>query len=109
MINTVKYHRRDRRNSQLDHVSIDDQLTADLSDHSPTPEELNVMFDYLRWILDQLPAPQKRILQLRLEGYSIEEISERVSLSQRSVKRALARVRELVQMREQDHGGAGQS
>ncbi len=108
IVNTVKHHRRDRRNSQLDQNTQADSILSDLADRTPTPDELNVMFDYLRWILDQLPAQQKKILQLRLEGHSIEEIAERVSLSQRSVKRALARVRELIQTRneaEQDQIG----
>ena len=94
--NTVKHHRRDRRNSKLQEpLSAPDQEIC-LADRSPSPEELNVMFDYLRWILDQLPELQKTMLQLRMEGYSIAEIAEQVSLSQRSVKRGLAKVRELV-------------
>ena len=106
VVNTVKHHRRDRRNSQLDQHKPVDGMLNELAGRTPTPDELNVMFDYLRWILDQLPEQQKQILQLRLEGNSIEEIAERVTLSQRSVKRALARVRELIQARNDAEGDA---
>lgn len=98
VINTVRHHRRQCRNSQLDE-GIQTGLSAQLADRSPTPDELNVMYDYLHWIMDQLPDVQKEMLRLRLEGYSNLEISQRVSLSQRTVKRALARVRELIVQR----------
>jgi RNA polymerase sigma factor (sigma-70 family) len=38
---------------------------------------------------------QRKVLQLRLEGFSMDEISQRVELSSRTVKRILQKVREV--------------
>ena len=103
VVNTIRHHRRNRRDSKRDQNEQASGPITELVDRTPTPEELNVMFDYLRWIMEQLPETQKQILQLRLEGFSIGEIAEQVELSQRSVKRGLARIRDLIQARnEQD-------
>ena len=40
---------------------------------------------------------QQRILMLRLQGYSVEEVANEVSLSERTVKRVLQKVRDLWQ------------
>ncbi len=95
VINTIKHHHRDRRRTTREQSSSTSDGSSQLADRNPTPEELNILVDYLAWILNQLNSAQREMIQLRLEGYTVAEIADRVQLSQRTVKRALARAREL--------------
>ncbi len=95
VINTIKHHHRDRRRTTCEQSSSTSDGSSQLADRNPTPEELNILVDYLAWILNQLNSAQREMIQLRLEGYTVAEIADRVQLSQRTVKRALARAREL--------------
>ncbi len=95
VINTIKHHHRDRRRTTREQSSSTSDGSSQLADRNPTPEELNILVDYLAWILNHLNPAQREIIQLRLEGYTVAEIADRVQLSQRTVKRALARARQL--------------
>ncbi len=96
VINTIKHHHRDRRRTTREQSSSTSDGSSQLADRNPTPEELNILVDYLAWILNHLNPAQREIIQLRLEGYTVaEKIADRVQLSQRTVKRALARARQL--------------
>ncbi len=95
VINTIKHHHRDRRRTTCEQSSSTSDGSSQLADRNPTPEELNILVDYLAWILNQLNSAQREMIQLRLEGYTVAEIADRVQLSQRTVKRALARARQL--------------
>ncbi len=95
VINTIKHHHRDRRRTTCEQSSSTSDGSSQLADRNPTPEELNILVDYLAWILNHLNPVQREIIQLRLEGYTVAEIADRVQLSQRTVKRALARARQL--------------
>ncbi len=95
VINTIKHHHRDRRRTTCEQSSSTSDGSSQLADRNPTPEELNILVDYLAWILNHLNPAQREIIQLRLEGYTVAEIADRVQLSQRTVKRALARARQL--------------
>ncbi len=94
VINTIEHH-RDRRCTTREQSSSTSDGSSQLADRNPTPEELNILVDYLAWILNHLNPAQREIIQLRLEGYTVAEIADRVQLSQRTVKRALARARQL--------------
>ncbi len=94
VINTIEHH-RDHRCTTREQSSSTSDGSSQLADRNPTPEELNILVDYLAWILNHLNPVQREIIQLRLEGYTVAEIADRVQLSQRTVKRALARARQL--------------
>ncbi len=94
VINTIEHH-RDHRCTTREQSSSTSDGSSQLADRNPTPEELNILVDYLAWILNQLNSAQREMIQLRLEGYTVAEIADRVQLSQRTVKRALARARQL--------------
>ncbi|RPI88679.1 MAG: sigma-70 family RNA polymerase sigma factor [Planctomycetaceae bacterium] len=76
--------RDDRRTTSLDGVD-DSQL---LATHSPEMYELMI-----REILESLADPERQVVVLRLQGFTVEEVSDRVSLSRRSVERLLCSAR----------------
>ena len=98
VLNSIKHHYRDKRNPGREvHGGGEDSMATGppIADRTPGPEDLNVVVDYLNWILAQLPEDYQGILQMRMEGFSIAEIAEKVDVSERTVKRVLARVRDL--------------
>lgn len=53
----------------------------------PTPDEIVALAEIVEQIMGHLDPEQQRILALRLEGWSVREVSERVKLSERTVYR----------------------
>ncbi len=62
----------------------------------PSPVEALALVDQLEQVMRQLEPVQRRILELRLQGYTFEEIAADVRLSRRSVCRTLDRIKELL-------------
>jgi RNA polymerase sigma factor (sigma-70 family) len=98
VMRTVKHHQRQRRDVQLDQRSESGE-PVHIPDLSPGPEQVNILIDYLNWIFNRLPDSSQSVVKLRLDGYSIAEIAMEVKVSQRTVKRTLAHVRELISMK----------
>jgi RNA polymerase sigma factor (sigma-70 family) len=62
--------------------------------HSPSPEMLAQFADECQWLLDQLGDDTlKAIALLRVEGYTVDEIAQRVGCAKRSVERRLTLIR----------------
>jgi RNA polymerase sigma factor (sigma-70 family) len=59
----------------------------------PTPPEALLLTETLDEVLQSLKPDQRAVLQLRLEGYTIEEISRQVGCTERTVHRVLEKVR----------------
>lgn len=59
----------------------------------PTPDEAAVLADTVDHLLQQLTGDERAIVELSLQGYSTEEISEQTSRAERSVRRLRERVR----------------
>jgi RNA polymerase sigma-70 factor, ECF subfamily len=56
--------------------------------------ELELMELVVRDVLQQLPATERNAVELRLEGYEVAEIADRMGRSKRSVERSLQNARE---------------
>lgn len=93
VLNQVRHHTREKRD--INKESALDDGHCDPNDLLPGPEQVNMMVDFLNWILAKLPEESRPIVTLRLEGYSIAEIATRQQVSQRTVKRVMSRVREI--------------
>ncbi len=53
------------------------------------------MMELLEGILEQIPETHQRIVRLRLDGHSIDEIAATVGVTSRTVDRALSLVRKV--------------
>jgi RNA polymerase sigma-70 factor (ECF subfamily) len=60
----------------------------------PTPAEAAALADTVRVLLEPFPERDRQIIGLRLQGYSVPEISARVQRTERTVFRVLEKVRE---------------
>jgi RNA polymerase sigma-70 factor (ECF subfamily) len=63
----------------------------------PTAEEAAVLAETLERLLGALPAREKPVCQLRVQGYTVPEISERVGLTEYTVQGILKKLRKRLQ------------
>lgn len=86
--------RRDvRRETPLSTAFVDGLAPCMPVSRSPLPEEAVALIELLEQLLYGLSDGEQQIVQLRLQGYSIEEICQRLERADRTVRRVLARVR----------------
>jgi RNA polymerase sigma factor (sigma-70 family) len=65
----------------------------------PSTTEMLGLTEELERTMAELPASQRRILELRLQGHSVEEIAEDIDRSERTVRRALENIRNMLAQR----------
>jgi RNA polymerase sigma-70 factor (ECF subfamily) len=69
----------------------------------PTPSEAAILAETVEQLMLHLEERERNMLALRLQGYKIPEISERVGRTERTVRRVLDRVkRQLERMRAEE-------
>lgn len=88
-----------RKRAAAREVSLDDDrdvggLDAGTLAREPTPAEAAALADTLEKLLAPLAPLQRRMVALRLEGYSLEEIATDVARSERTVRRVLEQIKE---------------
>ena len=72
----------------------EDAIPLQALDRQPLPDEAAMLADLISNLLGQLDERQQQIVTLRLQGYSIEEIAQQVSRTERTVIRVLNRLRD---------------
>lgn len=63
-------------------------------DREPTPQESAMLSECIEQLLTGLTEKEKEIVVLRLQGHTIPEISEHLQITERTIHRKLAAVRE---------------
>ncbi|MCA9189380.1 MAG: sigma-70 family RNA polymerase sigma factor [Pirellulaceae bacterium] len=63
----------------------------------PSPQEAAALEEIVQNVMLTLEPLQQRMLELRLQGYQIEEISQQVERSERTVRRLLDRIKSELQ------------
>lgn len=66
----------------------------ELADPSPSPEEAALLGETLDRVLAGLAERERPVVLLRLQGYEVGEIADRVGRSERTVHRLLSEVRD---------------
>ncbi|MEM8734610.1 MAG: sigma-70 family RNA polymerase sigma factor [Planctomycetota bacterium] len=89
----TRYHGQARRD--IDREDLGEAVDNLNKAEDPSASALAIMSELLDSILKQLAPKHQSILRLRLEGYSVDEIAQQVSVSSRTVERALAMVRRI--------------
>jgi RNA polymerase sigma-70 factor (ECF subfamily) len=92
----VKFFREQRRDERREvSPAADEEVTAGWAGiaREPTPEEAVVLAETVEHILSGLSEVERRIVELRLEGYTPAEISAQVRRSESTVRWALQRLR----------------
>jgi RNA polymerase sigma-70 factor (ECF subfamily) len=102
----IKYSRADRRDVRREIAvpssSDDSTISWEFMARDPTPDEVAQLLETVEQLLRDLDERERQIVELRLQEYKVEEISQRVGRTERTVQRVLHRVRKrLERMREE--------
>jgi RNA polymerase sigma-70 factor (ECF subfamily) len=93
----VRYYRAECRDISRETAAPpeaeDAELFRDAVSREPTPEQAAVLAETVEQLLRWLDADERSIIELSLQGYTTQEISEQLGRAERSVRRLRERVR----------------
>jgi eukaryotic-like serine/threonine-protein kinase len=97
LLRQARHDRADRRSVDRD-WSIDEVEPHQLMSrqYEPTPDEAVAFADLLESLLSRLDPVGQRVLELRLQGAQLAEIAHDTGRSERTIRRSLVRIRELL-------------
>jgi RNA polymerase sigma factor (sigma-70 family) len=96
----IKRHRAQKRNVQREQ-SLEDSLLgieADLT-QQPSPVEAVALVDEVQEVMRGLEPLHRRVLELRLEGYNLDEIGASIDRCPQTVRRILERIKKDIDQR----------
>ena len=101
----VKRHSADKRDVAAENSFGSEDSLWDIDSvifaRGPSPAEAVALVDELEQVMRRLEPLQRRILEMRLQGFSLQEIATDTQRCPRTVRRTLARIRRDLQ---QNHG-----
>ena len=92
----ARYYRAERRNVAQEAASAaagEEEFWREAAGREPTPEEAVTLAETVEHVLASVDADERPIIELSLQGYSTQEISEQLGRAERSVRRLRERVR----------------
>ena len=95
----VAFHKAEKRNAvrETGQGAESQACWEELLDAEPSPDEAVTFLDQLENFLSQLQPMERQILEMRLQGYTNDEISEKLNIYDRKIRRVLERVRALAE------------
>ncbi|OAI44890.1 hypothetical protein AYO44_13460 [Planctomycetaceae bacterium SCGC AG-212-F19] len=100
-----KLHLRVRRNQSAKRAVAKEAPMANelylgnLAVSSPSPLEAAALADELESVMVQLGPLERRMLEMRLQGYNLEEIAAATQRTERTVRRTLTEARQMLSQR----------
>jgi len=92
----VAFHRAAKRDPSAEkgqQHTADDRL-REVLDREPTPEATVAFVDQLEHFLARLRPEERQVLEMRLQGYSNEDISQKLNIKHdRTIRRIIERIR----------------
>jgi RNA polymerase sigma-70 factor (ECF subfamily) len=96
-LDRVKYYRAASRDAQREAVARQGAAGPEpwweAIAREPTPEEAAVLAETVEQLLRGLEAEERPVLEMSLQGFTTQEICQRLALAERSVRRLRERVR----------------
>jgi RNA polymerase sigma factor (sigma-70 family) len=95
----VAHHKAAKRDPNHEVAQSDDsqEHLLQLLTSDPTPDEAVLFLDQLEKFLGVLPTDDRRILELRMQGYSTDEIAKQLNSYDRKIRRVLERIRDIAE------------
>jgi RNA polymerase sigma-70 factor (ECF subfamily) len=102
-LDQISYHKAAKRNVNLDadSGSPEHDVVGQVLDQEPTPEAVNLFLDELEHLLGRLAPDEQKVLEMRMQGYSVEEIAQSLNTYDRKIYRILERIRALAEQEAQ--------
>jgi RNA polymerase sigma-70 factor (ECF subfamily) len=98
----VEHHSAGKRQidqEQNDHGDEGQPLYHEALTREPSPSDTVAVLEEVELLTRGLTDVQRRMVELRLQGYLIEEIAEEVARSERTVRRVLDKVKDCLEQR----------
>ncbi len=97
VLRQVQTHRRKKRSIDLEQSVSSDAtgwgLPAQVLASEPSPSDALAMIEEMEKVMSELDPLQRRVLEMRLQGHSTEQIATDCSRSERTVRRLLGKIR----------------
>ncbi|MCE9526781.1 MAG: sigma-70 family RNA polymerase sigma factor [Planctomycetales bacterium] len=96
----ARYYRADRRDMNQEvgaPTGSQPEFWREAVSREPTPEHAMVLAETVEKVLREVGADERQVVELSLQGYSTQEISEQLSRAERSVRRLRERVRKYLE------------
>jgi RNA polymerase sigma factor (sigma-70 family) len=94
----VAFHKAAKRDMTLEKETSDAKdRFADMMNAGPTSEQAVAFLDELEHFLSRLRPQERQMLEMRIQGYSNEEIAAELHTYDRKIRRVFERIRELAE------------
>jgi RNA polymerase sigma-70 factor (ECF subfamily) len=93
------FHRAAKRDFEAEAgrtASLESKL-QEMLEQEPSPDEAVSFLDQLEHFLSQLKPQERQILEMRSQGYTVDEIASRLGTYDRKVRRIVERIRGLAE------------
>jgi RNA polymerase sigma-70 factor (ECF subfamily) len=92
----VAHHQAGKRDAGRDAGSGDESqdIVVNLLSKEPSPDEATQLLDQMEHFLAQLADDDRKILELRMQGYSTLEISKQLDITDRKIRRRMEVIRD---------------
>ena len=95
LLRQVRHHTANCRSIDAE-LSLRQDEARETFTREPTVEDALALADELEWVFSRLNTFERRVLELRLQSAPLSEIVEDTGRSDRTVRRVLGRIRELL-------------
>jgi RNA polymerase sigma-70 factor (ECF subfamily) len=95
----VAFHKAAKRDPNQETVqgSSSQEMLLELLDRDPTPDTAVEFLDQLEHLLARMRPLDRQILEMRLQGFSNEEIAKKLDIYDRKIRRVIERIRVLAE------------
>jgi RNA polymerase sigma-70 factor (ECF subfamily) len=96
----ARFHQAERRDVRRESVAAggsDDGSWREALSREPTPDQAAALAEIVEGLLSRLGAEERIMLELSLQGFSAQEISQQTGRAERSVRRLRERVRRFLE------------
>jgi RNA polymerase sigma-70 factor (ECF subfamily) len=99
VLKQVEHHTAGKRDPRLETEQGNRTLErmSELLAHEPTPEAEVLFLDQLESLMAQLKPQERKILEMRMQGYNNEEIATELGIYDRKIRRVIERMRGLAE------------
>jgi RNA polymerase sigma factor (sigma-70 family) len=96
----IDEHTADKRSVAAEHPSgVESSILSAVPSLDPTPDEAAAFADELEAVFTELSPPERRVLEMRLQGELVDDIALEMEISERTVRRWLDKIREVLSRR----------
>ena len=97
-----KAERRDLRRETAPAARDDGPAWLEAIGREPTPDQAVVLAETIEGLLSRLDADERTMVEMSLQGFSTQEISEQTGRAERSVRRLRERVRKYLERQQEE-------